>query len=93
MYFPDDESHENVNKWYKAQMHMYELILESFQHSDPQVLNDFNADAVTSPFQLNSLLNFTMRSLNISSWWIRAHKYMFYLIHSCLHILKTASSG
>jgi hypothetical protein len=38
-------------------------------------------------------LNFTMRSLNISSWWIRARKSMFYLIHSCLHILKTASSG
>ena len=42
-----DKSHENINKWYKAQMHMYELILESFQHSDPQVLNDFSADAVT----------------------------------------------
>ena len=88
-----DKSHENINKWYKAQMHMYELILESFQHSDPQVLNDFNADAVTSPFQLNSLLNFTMRSQNTSSSLIRARKYMFYLIHSCLHILKTASSG
>lgn len=42
-----DKDHDNVNKWYKAQMHMYELILESFQLSDPQVLNDFSADAVT----------------------------------------------
>ena len=42
-----EKSQENINKWYKAQMHLYELILESFQHSDPQVLNDFSVDAVT----------------------------------------------
>ena len=28
-------------------MHLYELILESFQSTDPQVLQDFDADAVT----------------------------------------------
>ena len=29
-----DKSHENINKWYKAQMHLYELILEFSQQSD-----------------------------------------------------------
>ena len=42
-----DKSLENVKSWYKAQMHLYELILESFQLTDPQVLQDFDADAVT----------------------------------------------
>ena len=42
-----EKSFENINKWYTAQMHMYELIFESFQHSDSLVLNDLYADAVT----------------------------------------------
>ena len=46
-------------------MHLYELMLESFQHTDLQVLKDFDGDAVTE-----RLLNGTyVEGLNAKVAW------------------------